>query len=49
MLENLGCQVEIVGSGRHAVDATRRTAFDLILMNCQMPEMAASSSADPPS
>jgi signal transduction histidine kinase/ActR/RegA family two-component response regulator len=39
MLENLGCQVEIVASGRDAVEATLRTGFDLVLMDCQMPEM----------
>jgi signal transduction histidine kinase/ActR/RegA family two-component response regulator len=39
MLENLGCQVELAGSGREAVAATRETAFDLILMDCQMPEV----------
>ena len=39
MLGNLGCRVEIVGGGREAVEAIRKAGFDLILMDCQMPEM----------
>jgi signal transduction histidine kinase len=39
MLERLGCQVETVGDGRQAVDAWRRGGYDLILMDCQMPEL----------
>jgi CheY-like chemotaxis protein len=39
MLEDLGCQVEVVETGRAACDAVTRTAFDLVLMDCQMPEV----------
>ena len=39
MLENLGCQVETAGDGREAVEAMLETRFDLVLMDCQMPEM----------
>ncbi|MBX3209023.1 MAG: response regulator [Labilithrix sp.] len=39
MLEQLGCEVSVVGDGRRACEALRREAFDLVLMDCQMPEM----------
>ena len=39
MLENLGCRVEVVSNGLEALEAASRTGFDLILMDCQMPEM----------
>ena len=39
MLEHLGCSVEIADNGRIAVDKYSRTQCDLILMDCQMPEM----------
>ncbi len=38
-LEDLGCRVEIVETGAAAVEAFGRTDCDLILMDCQMPEM----------
>lgn len=37
MLELLGCQVDIAADGRQAVAATARQAYDLVLMDCQMP------------
>jgi CheY-like chemotaxis protein len=37
MLERLGCEVEIAGDGAEAVAAAERRAFDLILMDLQMP------------
>ncbi len=39
MLEALGCRTEIAVNGRQVVEAVSRTDFDLILMDCQMPEM----------
>jgi CheY-like chemotaxis protein len=39
MLEKLGCEVEVVTNGREAIRASTHTIFDLILMDCQMPEM----------
>ena len=39
MLERLGHSASIVGNGREAIDALERGAFDLVLMDLQMPEM----------
>jgi CheY-like chemotaxis protein len=39
MLESRGYQVTVAGNGREALDAHARGAFDLILMDCDMPEM----------
>ncbi len=38
-LAKLGCQTTVVGNGAEAVAAVRHQAFDLVLMDCQMPEM----------
>jgi CheY-like chemotaxis protein len=38
-LGKLGCEVEIVSNGREAVRAWERASFDVIFMDCQMPEM----------
>ena len=39
MLENFGCTVRVVNDGRRAVEAANEEAFDLILMDCEMPVM----------
>ena len=39
LLSRLGCRVDIVGNGREAVEAMRLISYDLIFMDCQMPEM----------
>jgi len=38
-LERLGFEVEVVNDGREAVGAWRSGRFDLILMDCQMPNL----------
>jgi len=37
MLLLLGCEVEAVGDGLQAIEAMRRYAYDLVLMDCNMP------------
>jgi CheY-like chemotaxis protein len=39
MLEALGCQVDLAGDGREALEAVAQGSYDLVLMDCQMPEM----------
>jgi two-component system, sensor histidine kinase and response regulator len=36
-LLDLGCTVDIAENGQEAFEATQATAFDLVLMDCQMP------------
>jgi len=38
-LKKLGYAAQAVANGREAIDAILQTRFDLILMDCQMPEM----------
>jgi two-component system, sensor histidine kinase and response regulator len=45
-LEQLGCQVDVVPSGRLAVEAVTHRAYDLVLMDCQMPEMEGSKATE---
>ena len=39
MLETLGYQVDVVSNGVEAIDAFTNQVYDLILMDCQMPEL----------
>jgi CheY-like chemotaxis protein len=39
LLEHLGCEVQVADNGRKAREATLERNFDLIFMDCQMPEM----------
>jgi len=39
MLEMLGCAIHVAENGRVAVQAFKRETWDLILMDCNMPEM----------
>ncbi len=40
MLQELGCSADIAENGRDAVAAFGRSTYDLVLMDCQMPEMS---------
>lgn len=39
MLEKLGYQADVVANGKEVLKALDQAAYDLILMDCQMPEM----------
>ena len=38
-LKKLGCSVDLAGNGLEAVDLARRFPYNLIVMDCQMPQM----------
>ena len=38
-LERLGYQADVVDNGQQALDALLKQSYDLVLMDCQMPEM----------
>jgi two-component system sensor histidine kinase/response regulator len=39
MLEKLGCRADLAGNGRDAVRMIEKGRYDLVFMDCQMPEM----------
>ena len=39
LLKKIGCESRLASDGRTAVDLVSREPFDLVLMDCQMPEM----------
>ncbi|MBI4750524.1 MAG: response regulator [Acidobacteria bacterium] len=39
LLENLGCQVDVVANGAEALNAVKQSTYHMVLMDCQMPEM----------
>ncbi|SFN21603.1 PAS domain S-box-containing protein [Formivibrio citricus] len=45
MLEGMGCQVDVAENGKVALTALESWEYDLVLMDCQMPEMDGFSAA----
>jgi CheY-like chemotaxis protein/HPt (histidine-containing phosphotransfer) domain-containing protein len=39
MLQRLGCAVDLVGNGNGVLEALAREAYDVVLMDCEMPGM----------
>ncbi len=39
MMESFGCRVEVASNGQEALDTLSKTPYDLVLMDCQMPEL----------
>ena len=39
LLEKLGCRVEVAANGKEAVELVGRMPFDIVFMDCQMPEL----------
>ncbi len=39
MLEKLGCDTDVAENGKKAIEMIEKSDYDLILMDCQMPEM----------
>jgi signal transduction histidine kinase/CheY-like chemotaxis protein len=39
ILEKLGCRVDLAANGREALERLEQSAYDVVFMDCQMPEM----------
>ena len=39
MVESFGCRVDVTSNGQEALDALSKTPYDLVFMDCQMPEL----------
>ena len=39
MIQKLGCRADVVANGLEAISALQRVPYDIILMDCQMPEL----------
>jgi CheY-like chemotaxis protein len=39
MLEKLGCRIDLASNGREAVQMAAQTAYDIVFMDCFMPEL----------
>ena len=39
LLKKMGCMVDLANNGKEALDKVRSNHYDLIIMDCQMPEM----------
>jgi len=39
MLENFGCRVDVAANGKEAVEMLELLPYDVIFMDCEMPEM----------
>lgn len=39
MLEKLGCRVDVAADGHEAINAIEHRYYDLVFMDCQMPEL----------
>ncbi len=39
MLEKLGCRVDVASNGAEAIERVKKLNYDLVFMDCQMPEM----------
>ena len=39
MFEILGCEVDVVANGQQAVEAVQRCAYDIVFLDCEMPQL----------
>ncbi len=39
LLEKLGCRIDVAANGQEAVTMLAQFAYDVVLMDCQMPEL----------